>query len=125
MPPDEEKQPIDSRGASLPSWRRAAGAEAGSFEGAAYGSEVSFFVVDARAGEGPALHRHPYSETFVVLAGRARFELGGRAVVAGAGDVVVAPSGTAHGFSSLGPERLRMVAIHAAARMDTTWLEPT
>jgi quercetin dioxygenase-like cupin family protein len=123
MAPDPDETEVVPGEAALPSWRYAPGAEAGRFEGEPYGSEVSFFVVDAPAGEGPALHRHPYSETFVVLAGRARFELGESTIVAGAGDVAVAPAGTAHGFSSIGPERLRMVTIHAAATMETTWLE--
>jgi quercetin dioxygenase-like cupin family protein len=100
-----------------------AGQSGGEFEGGPHGSEVSFFVVDAAPGDGPALHRHPYSETFVVQVGRARFEVGGRAVEAVAGDVVVATPGTAHEFRSLGPERLQLVAIHAAPRVETTWLE--
>jgi quercetin dioxygenase-like cupin family protein len=110
-------------GGSLPSWRATTGDSSGRFEGAPYGSDVSFFVVDAAPGDGPALHRHPYSETFVVQSGRARFEVGGRPVEAVAGDVLVAAPGTAHAFRALGPERLQMVAIHAAPRMETTWLE--
>jgi quercetin dioxygenase-like cupin family protein len=110
-------------GGALPTWRAAAGDRAGRFEGAAYGSEVSFFVVYMRAGKGPALHTHPYSETFVVLEGRARFELGARSVEAAAGDVVVAPPQTPHAFRAVGPDALEMVNIHAAPRMETTWLE--
>src|SRR5215208_742704 len=107
---------------SLPSWRRTADATSGSFEGAGHDSDVSFFVVDKGPGEGPSLHRHPYSETFVVLGGRGRFELDGKQVEAVGGDVVVAPAGAAHGFTSLGPDRLQLVAIHAAPSMETTWL---
>ena len=80
-------------------------------------------MVDAAPGDGPALHRHPYSETFVVQAGRGRFEVDGRAVEATAGEVVVAAPETAHRFESLGPDRLRLVAIHAAPCMQTTWIE--
>ena len=29
------------------------------FEGERYGSSVSFFLVTAEPGQGPALHRHP------------------------------------------------------------------
>jgi quercetin dioxygenase-like cupin family protein len=104
------------------SWRaRVPGAD-GRFEGADHGSAVSFFVVDAAPGEGPALHTHPYSETFAVLGGRGRFEVGGRAVEAVAGDALVVPPGTAHGFTALGPERLRLVGIHASPRIQTTWV---
>ena len=120
----EDKNAVsDGAGGFLPSWRATAGGSAGRFEGAPYGSDVSFFIVDAAPGDGPALHRHPYSETFVVQAGRARFEVGGRPIEAVAGDVLVVARGTAHAFRALGPERLQMVAIHAASRMQTMWLE--
>ena len=105
------------------SWLPAAGEGAGRFEGAGYGSEVSFFVVNAAPGEGPALHRHPYSETFVLQGGRGRFELDGRGLEAVAGDVVVTAPGAPHRFESLGPDRLRLVAIHAAPQMQTEWLD--
>jgi quercetin dioxygenase-like cupin family protein len=108
---------------SLASWRAPSGDSAGRFEGGPYGSDVSLFVVDAAPGEGPALHRHPYMETFVVQAGRARFEVGGRPVEAVPGDVVLVAPGTAHAFRALGPEHLRMVSIHAAAWMESTWLD--
>jgi quercetin dioxygenase-like cupin family protein len=105
------------------SWRYEGRETAGQFEGEGHGSEISFFVVDMAPGEGPRLHRHPYSETFCVQAGRARFEVDGRAVEAGAGDVVVAPAGSPHRFRAIGDERLRLVAIQAAPKMETTWLE--
>ena len=105
---------------TLPTWRYSPGSSRGRFEGAAYGSEVSFFVVDADIGEGPELHYHPYSETFVVLGGRGVFTSGDREIVATAGDVVVVGAGTVHRFRSLGPERLRLVGIHAAPQMEQT-----
>jgi mannose-6-phosphate isomerase-like protein (cupin superfamily) len=37
--------------------------------------------------------------------------------------MVVVPPDTAHGFTGLGPGRLRMVTIHGSPRMETTWLE--
>ncbi|HEX2416199.1 MAG TPA: cupin domain-containing protein [Thermoleophilaceae bacterium] len=107
----------------LPSWRPAPGESAGLFEGGAHGSDVSFCVVDAAAGEGPALHSHPYSETFLVQAGRARFEINGRELHAVAGDVVVVAAEDVHAFRAEGPERLRMVAIHASPRVESSWLE--
>ena len=106
-----------------PTWRRGAGDTSGSFEGEQYGSQVSLFVVDAAPGTGPRLHRHPYTETFVVQAGRGAFRRGDETVEGEAGDVVVVPAQTPHGFKSLGPERLKLVAIHAAPRMETKWLE--
>jgi quercetin dioxygenase-like cupin family protein len=108
---------------ALPSWRYEEGGTRGSWEGAALGSDVSGFVIDAAPGEGPAAHTHPYSETFIVLAGRGRFRYGDGFVEAEAGAIVVVPPDTAHGFTGLGPGTLRMVGIHASPRMQTTWLE--
>lgn len=92
------------------------------FEGADHGSDVSVIVVDAPPGRGPALHHHPYVETFVIQAGRARFTVDGRTFEAGAGEIVVAPARSDHGFTTLEPDGARMVNIHSAPRFDTTWL---
>jgi mannose-6-phosphate isomerase-like protein (cupin superfamily) len=106
-----------------PSWRPEEGASKGSWEGVDVGSDVSGFIIDSGEGEGPDAHTHPYSETFIVLEGRGRFRYGDGYVEAEAGDIVVVPPGTAHGFKGLGPGRLRMLGIHAAPRMHTTWIE--
>jgi mannose-6-phosphate isomerase-like protein (cupin superfamily) len=106
--------------ATLPTWRSAPDSTRGKFEGGAYGSEISCFVVDAEIGEGPDLHYHPYSETFIILGGRGLFRNGELEVVATAGDVVVVQAGNHHLFRSLGPERLRLVGIHAAPEMQQT-----
>jgi mannose-6-phosphate isomerase-like protein (cupin superfamily) len=107
----------------LPSWLPAPGESAGLFEGAAHGAEVSFCVVDAAADEGPTLHSHPYSETFLIQRGSARFEIDGREIEAGAGEVVVVAAGTVHAFRALGPGRLQLVAIHASPRVQSSWFE--
>jgi mannose-6-phosphate isomerase-like protein (cupin superfamily) len=106
--------------ATLPTWRDGPGSTRGKFEGAAFGSEVSCFVVDAEIGEGPDLHYHPYSETFVILGGRGVFTNGDRELIATTGDVVVVTAGTHHKFRALGPDRLRLVGIHAAPQIDQT-----
>jgi len=108
---------------ALPSWRYEEGDSKGSWEGADLGADVSGFIVDAGEGDGPDPHTHPYSETFIVLEGRGRFRFGDGHVEAGAGEIVVVPPETVHGFKGLGPGRLRMVTIHASPRMETTWLE--
>ena len=52
------------------------------------------FLVHNRPVDGPQLHRHPYSEIFIVHSGEARFELDRTGLTAGAGDVVIArPAG--------------------------------
>ena len=74
---------------------------------------------------GPELHRHPYPEVFVLAKGRAEFEVGGARLVAGAGDIVIAPAGAPHRFRSIGTDRLQLTAIHTAPVMDTDWLPST
>lgn len=46
------------------------------FEGRNYGGGVSFFLVDNEPGQGPGLHVHPYSETWIVRTGEAEFTVG-------------------------------------------------
>jgi mannose-6-phosphate isomerase-like protein (cupin superfamily) len=87
------------------------------FEGAGYGSGVSFFLVDNEPGAGPDLHRHPYPETWIVRSGQARFTADGEELEAGPGDIVVVGSETPHKFKNIGAERLDIVCIHASPRM--------
>jgi mannose-6-phosphate isomerase-like protein (cupin superfamily) len=101
--------------AGPPEGRRFVGAEHGDVP-------VCLFLVEARPGSGPDLHRHPYSEVFVLAAGQAEFEVGNAHLMAGAGDIVIAPAGTSHRFTSIGTDQLRLTAIHTASVMDTDWL---
>ena len=108
----------------LPTWRYEEGGTKGSWEGHdAGGSDVSGLHGRRRGGRGPAAHTHPYSETFIVLEGRGRFRYGDGHMEAKAGEILVVPPNTMHGFKGVGPGRLRMVTIHAAPAMETTWLE--
>ena len=78
--------------------------------------------IDVPPGGGPNLHRHPYEEVFVVLAGEATFTLADETLVAHAGDFLVAPPGVAHGFKNTGSGPLTMVDVHASPEFDTEWL---
>lgn len=60
------------------------------FEGDSHGSAISFFLVVNEPGEGPDLHKHPYSETWIVRAGRVRLTADGEEIEAGPGDIAVA-----------------------------------
>src|SRR5215212_8104633 len=86
------------------------------FEGADYGGEVSFFLVYNVPGAGPALHKHPYSETWIVRSGRALMTAGDEQLEAGPGDIIVVPAETPHKFKNIGTERLDIICIHAAPR---------
>jgi mannose-6-phosphate isomerase-like protein (cupin superfamily) len=95
------------------------------FEGEPYGAGISFIVTENEPGQGPALHRHPYPETWIVRAGRAAFTADGDDVEVGPGDAVVAGPGTPHCFRNIGPGRLDLVCIHASAHISTEWLNVT
>jgi len=87
------------------------------FEGEPYGSGVSLFLVNNKPGAGPDLHRHPYSETWIVRSGKVRMSADGEDLEAGAGDIVLVPSETPHKFKNIGPEKLDIICIHASPRM--------
>jgi mannose-6-phosphate isomerase-like protein (cupin superfamily) len=87
------------------------------FEGEEYGSGVSFFLVHNQPGEGPDLHRHPYSETWIVRSGRALITIDGHQFEAGAGDIAVVGPNTPHMFKNVGKERLDIICIHASPTM--------
>jgi len=93
------------------------------FIGADHDVPVSMFLVHTPPGRGPALHRHPYPELFIVESGRATFRVGDGEVVAEPGRIVIAPADTPHGFTNTGTGELRMVTIHTAPQMQTEWLE--
>ncbi|HYI34886.1 MAG TPA: cupin domain-containing protein [Glaciibacter sp.] len=93
-------------------------------EGAEYGAGVSLILEDTDVdGAGPALHQHPYPETFVIHAGMALFTVADRQVVGEAGMVLVVPPYTPHKFAVIGPDRYRATHIHASERFITEWLE--
>src|SRR4051812_21808168 len=94
------------------------------FEGADHDAPVSFFLSDVAPGDGPKLHRHPYTEIFVVNEGRSRFTVGDdEPVDVEAGGIVVVPTGTPHRFENVGDGPLRQTSIHPARRIVTEWLE--
>jgi len=87
------------------------------FEGKDHGSGVSFFLVTNDPGQGPAVHRHPYSETWTVLEGEATIRIGDEVVVATSGDTAVVGADTWHGFTNTGTGVLRIMCIHASPTM--------
>ncbi|MDS9469235.1 cupin domain-containing protein [Paracoccus sp. MBLB3053] len=76
-----------------------------------------------KPGEGPRLHVHPYDETFVIIAGRARFFVGDEVIDAVAGEVVFGPKSVPHRFENLGPGRLQTIDIHHSPRWIQTDLD--
>jgi mannose-6-phosphate isomerase-like protein (cupin superfamily) len=93
------------------------------FEGESFGSGISFFLVNAEPGMGPALHKHPYSETWVVRSGKARITADGMDIEAGPGDIGVVGAETPHKFKNIGADRLDIICIHASPRMIQEWVK--
>lgn len=95
------------------------------FEGDRHGDGLaaSFFYVDAAPGGVVDLHLHPYAEVFLVQEGEAEFRVGDDTVAARAGQVLVVPPETPHGFSNAGAGRLRVVSVHPSGTVRQTNLE--
>jgi len=68
-------------------------------------------------GQGPGLHRHPYTETWTVLEGEATITVGDERIVAHAGDTAVVQPDTWHGFTNTGAGVLRIMCVHASATL--------
>jgi mannose-6-phosphate isomerase-like protein (cupin superfamily) len=93
------------------------------FVGADHGDvPFSVILVNSKPGVGPAVHRHPYPEVFIVDEGEATFRLGDDELVVTAGHVVVGPANVPHGFTNTGDGGLRLTAIHGAPEFVTEWL---
>lgn len=93
------------------------------FVGADHGDvPVSVILVHSAPGVGPALHRHPYAEVFVVESGQATFQLGERRIVVEGGQIVIGPADIPHGFTNTGTGELRLTAIHCAPAFKTDWV---
>jgi mannose-6-phosphate isomerase-like protein (cupin superfamily) len=84
---------------------------------------MSVITNDMAPGEGPALHRHPYEEVFVIVEGEATFTLGDETLVVRGGEppIVAAPY-VVHAFKNTGTGRLITVDIHASPEFKTEWL---
>ena len=92
------------------------------FEG---GDEVgaSVFVTDyPERGQGPELHWHPYPEVFVVQDGTAIFTAGDEELTVPAGNIVIVPAHTNHGFKCAGDDTLRVVSVHPRGKTEQTWV---
>jgi quercetin dioxygenase-like cupin family protein len=73
------------------------------------GSVLDWELVLAPGGRVPSSHAHPrQEECFTVLAGRMRFRVGRRRVIACPGDTVRVPPGTVHHFANAGCQPARV-----------------
>jgi mannose-6-phosphate isomerase-like protein (cupin superfamily) len=80
--------------------------------------ELSLVEFELEAGfEGPDPHAHDdHIDSFYVLEGEPQFLLGDETVRLGPGSFVAAPIGFAHTFANPGPDRARLLNLHAPSR---------
>lgn len=84
---------------------------------------ASMFVTEyPERGQGPELHWHPYPEVFVVQDGTAVFTAGDEDLTVPAGNIVIVPAHTNHGFKSAADETLRVVSVHPRGKIEQTWV---
>jgi quercetin dioxygenase-like cupin family protein len=84
------------------------------FHGEKHGSPISAYIVNAKPGQGPPLHTHPYVEVAFTLEGRASITVGEEMREVNAGGIVVIPANTPHRFMNSGDTLLRQIDIHAS-----------
>jgi quercetin dioxygenase-like cupin family protein len=93
---------------------------------ASTGGELLAFDFALRPGGAvPIPHVHPIqTERFEVVAGRMRFRVGLRTVLAGPGDVVEVAPGVMHAFANAGDEEARLrVEVRPALKMEEMFAE--
>jgi mannose-6-phosphate isomerase-like protein (cupin superfamily) len=95
----------------------------GNVKGADHGATISLILDHSEPGCGPRLHKHPYDETWVVIAGNITFQAGDDELKAGPGDIVIVPPETPHKFTNTGPDPCHLVCIHANPTFVGEWLE--
>lgn len=84
------------------------------FVGETHGAPVSAYIVNAKPGQGPPLHTHPYVEIAFTLEGTARITVGAEEREVTAGGIVVIPANTPHRFVNSGDTILRQIDVHAS-----------
>ena len=90
------------------------------FIGERQGTPFSAYIVTAKSGRGPPLHKHPYVEVAFVIEGSARIMVGDEEREVQAGGIAVIPANTPHRFVNSGEGTLRQIDIHASSNFIQT-----
>lgn len=90
------------------------------FLGETHGAPLSAYIVNARPGQGPPLHTHPYVEVVFTLEGCATITIGAEVREVKAGGIAVVPANTPHRFVNSGDTLLRQIDIHASPKFIQT-----
>jgi uncharacterized cupin superfamily protein len=72
------------------------------FVGEKEGAPFSAYIVTAKPGQGPPLHKHPYVEVAFTVEGTATIMVGDETREVKAGGIVVIPANTPHRFVNSG-----------------------
>ena len=90
------------------------------FIGENHDAPISAYIVNAKPGQGPPLHKHPYVEVAFTLEGCATITVGDEQHEVRAGGIVVIPAETPHRFVNSGDTTLRQIDIHASPKFIQT-----
>jgi quercetin dioxygenase-like cupin family protein len=90
------------------------------FHGEKHNAPISAYLVNAKPGQGPPLHTHPYVEVIFMLEGCAQVTIGDETREVNAGSIAVIPANMAHRFVNSGETMLRQIDIHASPRFIQT-----
>jgi quercetin dioxygenase-like cupin family protein len=90
------------------------------FVGETQGAPFSAYIVKAKPGQGPPLHKHPYIEVAFTLEGCATITVGDEQQEVKAGGIVVIPAETPHRFVNSADTILRQIDIHSSPRFIQT-----
>ena len=90
------------------------------FVGEKEGAPFSAYIVEAKPGQGPPLHKHPYVEVAFIIEGQATITVGDELREVKAGGIVVIPADTPHRFVNSGDTTLRQIDIHASPKFIQT-----
>jgi quercetin dioxygenase-like cupin family protein len=90
------------------------------FHGEKRGAPISAYIVNAKPGQGPPLHTHPYVEVIFMIEGRAKVTVGNETREVNAGAIAVIPANTPHRFVNSGDAVLRQIDVHASPKFIQT-----
>ncbi len=90
------------------------------FHGEKQGAPISAYIVNAKPGQGPPLHMHPYVEVAFTLEGQATITIGDETHEVNSGGIVVIPANAPHRFVNSGDTVLQQIDIHTSPRFIQT-----
>jgi quercetin dioxygenase-like cupin family protein len=94
-------------------------------DGADGATALTVLMNELRSGERVPDHIHNVEEILMVTAGRCEFVVGSSTTELAAGDAVIVPPRTVHGFRAVGPQPAAVTAVLASPDPQMVWTEET